>query len=142
MISSQDMAFKDEDINILYNIADVGISTADGEGWGLCTFEQMGVGIPQVVPDIGGYKDYCSSTNTMLVKPAHSYYLPSVYSAVGGEAHVCNPHDVCMAIEEYLNDSEKRKIHGQKAKETVSGYTWSNAVKALVKAIHEEGEDE
>jgi glycosyltransferase involved in cell wall biosynthesis len=142
MISSQDMAFKDEDINILYNIADVGISTADGEGWGLCTFEQMGVGIPQVVPDIGGYKDYCSSSNTMLVKPAHSYYLPSVYSPVGGEAHVCNPHDVCMAIEEYLNDSEKRKIHGQKAKETVSGYTWSNAVKALVKAIHEEGEDE
>ena len=142
MISSQDMAFKDEDINILYNIADVGISTADGEGWGLCTFEQMGVGIPQVVPDIGGYKEYCSSSNTMLVKPAHSYYLPSVYSAVGGEAHVCNPHDVCMAIEEYLNDSEKRKIHGQKAKETVSGYTWSNAVKGLVKAIQEEGDDE
>jgi glycosyltransferase involved in cell wall biosynthesis len=142
MISSQDMAFKDEDINILYNIADVGISTADGEGWGLCTFEQMGVGIPQVVPDIGGYKDYCSSSNTMLVKPAHSYYLPSVYSPVGGEAHVCNPHDVCMAIEEYLNDSEKRKIHGQKAKETVSGYTWSNAVKGLVKAIQEEAEDE
>lgn len=142
MISSQDMAFKDEDINILYNIADVGISTADGEGWGLCTFEQMGVGIPQVVPDIGGYKEYCSSSNTMLVKPAHSYYLPSVYSAVGGEAHVCNPHDVCMAIEEYLNDSEKRKTHGQKAKETVSGYTWSNAVKGLVKAIQEEGDDE
>ena len=142
MISSQDMAFKDEDINILYNIADVGISTADGEGWGLCTFEQMGVGIPQVVPDIGGYKDYCSSTNTMLVKPAHSYYLPSVYSPVGGEAHVCNPHDVCMAIEEYLNDSEKRKIHGQKAKEAVLEYTWSKAVKGLVKAIQEEGDDE
>ena len=142
MISSQDMAFKDEDINILYNIADIGISTADGEGWGLCTFEQMGVGIPQVVPDIGGYKDYCSSNNTMLVKPAHSYYLPSVYSPVGGEAHVCNPHDVCMAIEEYLNDSEKRKVHGQKAKETVLGYTWSKAVKGLVKAIQEEGDDE
>jgi glycosyltransferase involved in cell wall biosynthesis len=142
MISSQDMAFKDEDINILYNIADIGISTADGEGWGLCTFEQMGVGIPQVVPDIGGYKDYCSSNNTMLVKPAHSYYLPSVYSPVGGEAHVCNPHDVCMAIEEYLNDTEKRKVHGQKAKENVLEYTWSKAVKGLVKAIQEEGDDE
>jgi glycosyltransferase involved in cell wall biosynthesis len=141
MISSQDMAFKDEDINVLYNVADVGISTADGEGWGLCTFEQMGVGIPQIVPNIGGYKEYCSKDNSMLVTPAHRYYLPSVFSVVGGEAHVCNPHDVCLAIEEYLNDSEKRKTHGQKAKETVLSYTWPSVTKELVKRINEERED-
>jgi len=141
MISSQDMAFKDEDINVLYNVADIGISTADGEGWGLCTFEQMGVGIPQVVPDIGGYKEYCSPGNSMVVKPSHRYYLPSVYSSVGGEAHACDPHDVCMAIEEYLNDTEKRKLHGQHSKETVLGYTWPKVVKELVKALEDE-EDE
>jgi len=45
MVSSQDMIFKDEDINMFYNVADVGISTADGEGFGLCQFEQMGVGV-------------------------------------------------------------------------------------------------
>lgn len=138
MISSQDMVFKDEDINILYNIADVGISTAEGEGWGLCTFEQMGVGIPQVVPDVGGYKEYCSDENSVVVKPKYRYYLPSVYSPVGGEAHVCDPHDVCMALEEYVNDSEKRKKHGAKAKETVLGYTWEKATKELVQRLEEE----
>jgi glycosyltransferase involved in cell wall biosynthesis len=132
MISSQDMAFKDEDVNILYNIADIGISTADGEGWGLCTFEQMGVGIPQVVPDLGGYKEYCSQENSMIVEPKHRYYLPSIYSPVGGEAHVCDPHDVYLAMEEYLNNPEKRQTHGQKAKETVLTYTWERAVKELV----------
>jgi glycosyltransferase involved in cell wall biosynthesis len=141
MISSQDMVFKDEDINILYNVADIGISTADGEGWGLCTFEQMGIGIPQVVPDLGGYKEYCSKTNSMMVTPKHRYYLPSVYSVVGGEAHVCDPHDVCIAIEEYLNDSEKRKTHGQKAKDTVLEYTWSKATKDLEKCILSEKDD-
>ena len=141
MVSSQDMVFRDEDINVLYNVADVGISTADGEGWGLCTFEQMGVGIPQVVPDLGGYKEYCNSKNSMLVKPKHSYYLPSVYSPVGGEAYVCDPHDVCLAMEEYLNDSEKRKAHGAKAVESVLAYTWSNAVMELVKRIEEEREE-
>lgn len=141
MISSQDMAFKDEDINILYNVADVGISTAEGEGWGLCTFEQMGVGVPQVVPDLGGYKEYCSSDTSMLVKPKHTYYLPSVYSPVGGEAHVCDPHDVCLAIEEYLNDSDKRRSHGKKAKEAILKYTWPEAVKGLVKALAEEMEE-
>jgi glycosyltransferase involved in cell wall biosynthesis len=138
MVSSQDMVFRDEDINVLYNVADVGISTADGEGWGLCTFEQMGVGIPQIVPDLGGYKEYCSKDNSMIVKPAHRYYLPSVYSAVGGEAQVCDPHDVCVAMEEYLNDSEKRARHGQKAKDKVISYTWETATRELVSRLQEE----
>ena len=142
MISSQDMVFKDEDINVLYNIGDVGISTAEGEGWGLCTFEQMGVGVPQIVPDIGGYREFCNSSNSVLVKPAYSYYLPGVYSPVGGEARVCDPHDVCLALEEYVNDSSKREQHGAKAKETVHTYTWERAVAELVKCLNTEREEE
>jgi len=141
MISSQDMVFKDEDINILYNIADVGISAAEGEGWGLCTFEQMGVGIPQVVPDIGGYKEFCTADNSALVKPQYSYYLPSVYSPVGGEAHVCDPHDICLGLEEYLNDSDKKAKHGAKAKEKVLSYTWEKAVADLVKCLEAERDE-
>ena len=141
MISSQDMVFKDEDINVLYNIADVGISTAEGEGWGLCTFEQMGVGIPQVVPDIGGYKEFCRTDNSVPVKPKYSYYLPSIYSPVGGEAHVCDPHDVCVALEEYLNDSSKKAKHGAKAKETVLSYTWEKVTAELVKCLETERDD-
>jgi glycosyltransferase involved in cell wall biosynthesis len=142
MISSNDMAFKDEDINILYNIADVGLSTAEGEGWGLCTFEQMGVGIPQVVPDVGGYKEYCNQDNSVIVKPKWRYYLPSVYSPVGGEARVCDPHDICLALEEYVNDSEKKLRHGARAKETVLGYTWERATRDLMKRLEEERLDE
>ena len=138
MISSQDMVFKDEDINVLYNIADVGISTAEGEGWGLCTFEQMGVGIPQVVPDIGGYKEYCNPGNSVMVKPKYRYYMPSVYSPVGGEAQACDPHDVCLALEEYVNDTTKKLSHGAKAKETVLKYTWSTVTEELVKRLKEE----
>jgi glycosyltransferase involved in cell wall biosynthesis len=141
MISSNDMVFKDEDINILYNIADVGVSTAEGEGWGLCTFEQMGVGIPQVVPDVGGYKEFCTPENSVIVKPKMSYYLPGVQSPVGGEAHLCDPHDICLALEEYVNDSEKKKRHGAKAKENVLGYTWERATKDLLKRLEQEREE-
>lgn len=141
MLSSTDMNFKDEDINMFYNAADLGISTADGEGWGLCHFEQMGVGVPQVVPDIGGFKEFCSSTNTVLVKPKHRYYLPTAFSPVGGEAHVCDPHDVCLGIEEYLLNSEKREAHGRAARETVMGYTWERACSGLVKHLKRELED-
>jgi glycosyltransferase involved in cell wall biosynthesis len=135
IVASQDMAFKDEEINMFYNAADVGITTADGEGWGLCQFEQMGVGVPQVVPDIGGFKEFCTADNSVLVKPKHRYYLPAIQCPVGGEAEVCDPHDVCLAMEEYLLNSEKRGVHGARAKEKVVGYTWERACETLVKRL-------
>lgn len=138
MVAAQDMVYKDEDVNMFYNLADIGISTAEGEGWGLCQFEQMGVGVPQVVPDIGGFKEFCSSENTILVKPKHRYYLPTVYSPVGGEAMACDPHDICLGIEEYLMDSEKRAAHGKKARDAVLGYTWERATTRLVKRLEDE----
>jgi len=138
IITAQNMSFKDEDINLFYNAADAGISTADGEGWGLCQFEQMGVGVPQVVPDIGGFKEFCNKDNTILVKPKNRYYLPTVFSPVGGEAHACDPHDVCLAIEELLLDSDKRQAMGKKSKETVMSYTWEKAATRLIKRLEEE----
>ncbi len=141
MLSSTDMTFKDEDINMFYNAADIGITTADGEGWGLCHFEQMGVGVPQVVPDIGGFKEFCSPNNTVLVKPKHRYYLPTAFSPVGGEAHVCDPHDICLGIEEYLLNSDKKEAHGRAARESILGYTWERACAGLVKQLKRELED-
>jgi glycosyltransferase involved in cell wall biosynthesis len=135
MLTSQDMNFRDEDINMFYNIADVGVSTADGEGWGLCSFEQMGVGVPQVVPGIGGYNEFCSSDNSVVVKPSSRYYLPLAYCPVGGEAEVCSPHDICLGMEEYLLDSDKKKKHGQAARAKVLEYTWEKATETLVKRL-------
>lgn len=141
MVSSQDMIFKDEDVNMFYNLADVGINTADGEGWGLCNFEQMGCGIPQIVPDIGGFKEFASSENSMIVKPKYRYYHPTAHSPVGGEAEVCDPHDICLAMEEYLMDSEKKNNHGKKARETVLSYTWEKAATRLIKRLQDEKEE-
>ncbi len=141
MVSAQDMIFKDEDVNMFYNLADVGINTADGEGWGLCNFEQMGCGIPQVVPNIGGFKEFCSPENSVLVKPKYRFYHPMAHSPVGGEAEACDPHDVCLAIEEYLMDSDKRINHGKKARETVLSYTWEKAATRLIKRLEDEKQE-
>ncbi|MGQ9642354.1 MAG: glycosyltransferase family 4 protein [Ignavibacterium sp.] len=40
-----------EALNLLYNATDVGINTAQGEGWGLTNFEHARIGVPQVVPN-------------------------------------------------------------------------------------------
>ena len=109
---------------------------------GLCQFEQMGVGIPQVVPDIGGFKEFCLPNNSILVKPSVRYYVPNGFSPVGGEAHACQPHDVCVAMEEYLLNSEKRVEHGKKARESVLEYTWSKSCETLIKRLRAVLEDD
>ena len=142
IVTAQNMSFKDEEINMFYNAADVGISTSDGEGWGMCQFEQMGVGVPQVVPDIGGYKEFCKPDNSVLVKPTVRYYLPNAFSPVGGEAMACEPHAVCMAMEEYLLNSDKKEAHGKAARDTVLGYTWEKSCEVLVKRLLAAKEDD
>jgi len=142
IITSQNMSFRDEEINLFYNAADVGISTPEGEGWGLCQFEQMGVGVPQVIPDVGGFKEYCTPQNSSLVKPTVRYYLPNGFCPVGGEAMACQPHDVCVAMEEYLLNTDKRVDHGKKARETVLEYTWPKACETLVKRLLAINEDD
>lgn len=142
MVSSQDLTFRDEEINMMYNMANVGINSADGEGWGLCNFEQMGVGIPQVVPNIGGFKEFCNKDNTVMVETKNRYYLPTVYSVVGGEGNAVDPHDLCMGMEEYVLDSEKLEAYGKKAREDVLKYTWERAVEPLIKRLRQEKDDE
>jgi len=135
IVTSQNMNFKDEEINLFYNSADVGVSASDGEGWGLCNFEQMGVGVPQVIPDIGGFKEFCSTENSVIVKPTVRYYIPNGFSPVGGEAHACNPHDFCVGMEEYLLNTEMREEHGKRAREKVLDYTWKKSSEILLKRL-------
>ena len=142
IITAQNMSFKDDEINMFYNAADVGISTADGEGWGLCQFEQMGVGVPQVVPDIGGYKEFCTAENSVLVKPTVRYYLPTAFSPVGGEAWACDPHAVCLAMEEYVLNSTKKEAHGAAARAKVLEYTWEKSCEVLIRRLHAAKEDD
>jgi glycosyltransferase involved in cell wall biosynthesis len=141
LLSNNDMVYRDEDINLFYNLADIGISAADGEGWGLCNFEQMGVGVPQVVPDIGGFKEFCNKDNSVIVKPKHRFYHPGAHSPVGGEAEACDPHDLCIGIEEYLLDTEKRIKHGEAAKKTVLQYTWQKVTETFIRRLNQEFED-
>jgi glycosyltransferase involved in cell wall biosynthesis len=142
MVSSRDMCFKDNEINIFYNMADVGISCAEGEGFGLCTFEGMGVGVPQIVPDIIGYKEYCTEENSIIVPTSERYYLPTIYSPVGGEAKTVSPKNIAAAMEKYFLEEDLRSIHGARAKLAIVTYTWKKAVSSLVKRLEQLDEDD
>jgi glycosyltransferase involved in cell wall biosynthesis len=114
----------------------VGITAAEGEGFGLCQFEAMGVGIPQIVPNVGGFRDFCKDgVNSRAVEPARRYYLALSASPVGGMSELVDSHDLMIAAEDYVLDSELRTKHGKRARETVLAYEWKKEVEALRKVI-------
>ena len=141
LITSKDTCYKDEDINMLYNCGDAGISCAEGEGFGLCTFEQMSLGIPQVVPQINGYSEYCTPDNSMMVKPKLRYYVPQSHNTVTGQAEMVDPEDVSKAMERYVFDEDMRNVHGKLGKELATKYSWENCTAILFKRLQALEED-
>jgi glycosyltransferase involved in cell wall biosynthesis len=135
LITANATCYKDEDINLLNNCGNVGVSCAEGEGFGLCSFEQMAVGVPQIVPEINGYTEYCTPDNSTLVKPHSRYYVPMVQNIVTGEAQAVDPSDVAKAMEQYVFNEDLCKLHGKLAKETVAEYTWEKCCAPLIKRL-------
>jgi glycosyltransferase involved in cell wall biosynthesis len=126
----------DEDTNILYNVADIGINTCDGEGFGLCQFEQAAVGVPQVVPRLGGFQDFFDASCAELIEPCLAYYVDNTRDAVAGEALLCNYRDFADAIERYYLDPARRAAHGAAARaRIVGGYGWEGIAAEFIEQM-------
>jgi len=130
----------DFDINVMYNVGNIGINTCDGEGFGLCNFEQAGVGIPQIVPNIGGFKDFFVKGKTsLLIDPKWSYYCDHSRDFVAGEAEICDINDYVSALEYYYNNPEVVEAHGKLCRENIlKNYSWAQKGKKLYDIIVEE----
>lgn len=125
VVPGKAQSLSDEETNILYNAADVGINTCDGEGFGLCNFEQAAVGIPQIVPRIGGFVHYLDDTTSIMVQPRLNIYVDSTRDGVGGEAQLSLPDDYADAIVRYWRSEQLRRRHGAAARKLiVSRFEW------------------
>jgi glycosyltransferase involved in cell wall biosynthesis len=87
----------DEGINQLYNAADIGINTSDGEGFGLCQLEHMLTGAPQVVMDIGSYRTFLDETTAVFVPPGDDVYFAGAMP-LGGWAPSFTADSVASAM--------------------------------------------
>ena len=106
--------WSDEAINQLYNAADIGINTSDGEGFGLCQLEHMYTGAPQIVTDVGAYRDFLNTSVAEFI-PAngksyfaggmpHGFSSPTFASedvAKAIDATIQTLHEKRQAVQEY-----------------------------------------
>jgi glycosyltransferase involved in cell wall biosynthesis len=115
----------DDETNVLYNLADVGINTCDGEGFGLCNFEQAAIGIPQIVPRIGGFVHFFDDSCAIMVDPVTSVYVDTTRDGVGGEAQLGRASDYADALLRYYDDAALRGRHGRAARARItSKFGW------------------
>jgi glycosyltransferase involved in cell wall biosynthesis len=87
----------DEGINQLYNAADIGINTSDGEGFGLCQLEHMVTGAPQVVTDVGSYRSFLSEETAVFIPRGDDAYFAGAMP-VGGWAPTFSHESVATAM--------------------------------------------
>lgn len=135
LVTPKEMNYQDEEIGRFYKIADVGVSTADGEGFGLCSFEQMGQGVPQVLTNVVGHREYAKPDNSILVDASFRGYLPLCMSTIGGETRAVDYRAFSKAMETYVFNEELRILHGANAKETVKKYTWPSVTSGFIKRL-------
>jgi len=101
--------WSDEAINQLYNVADIGINTSDGEGFGLCQLEHMYTGAPQIVTDVGSYKTFLDTNVAEFVKTNGRCYFAGGMP-FGVWAPTFSMDDVATAMEETIARlAEKKK---------------------------------
>jgi glycosyltransferase involved in cell wall biosynthesis len=75
LVDTSAKALPDAAINELYNAADIGVNTSDGEGFGLCQIEHLYTGAPQLVTDIGTYRSFMDESVCGFIKPKDRIYF-------------------------------------------------------------------
>lgn len=100
----------DDGINGLYNIADIGVNTSDGEGYGLCQLEHMYTGAPQVVTDIGSYRSFLDEKVAEFVAPGDRVYFGGGMP-LGSYTHSFHSSDVASAMGRILNTLKEKKAN-------------------------------
>lgn len=119
----------DRDINVLYSACDIGLNTCEGEGFGLCQFEHMAVGCPQVAPNIGGFREFMNNGNSTPVDARWFYHIDKQRDGIGGRAEVADPKDYADAIWKYYTNPALVEKHGKKARrEILQHYRWETVV--------------
>jgi glycosyltransferase involved in cell wall biosynthesis len=125
----------DRDINILYNACDVGLNTADGEGFGLCGFEGLAIGKAQISSYVGGMREFLNDNIAILVHPKLNIYLENRNnntSGIGGISELCDPHDFAEAFWKYLSSPELMQKHATRGRQHImTNYRWEDLVKYL-----------
>lgn len=124
----------DELLNKIYNACDVGINTANGEGWGLVSFEHASCKKPLVLPNHTSFGDIWKGS-ALLANVAAWIYDKDL----SVERGIVDVHDVAEKLTQLYED----KTHYNEVAEACyrvtqnPAYRWDRIADAFNKAVEE-----
>ena len=125
-----------DDVNRIYNAADLVLSTTLGEGWGLSMTEAMATKTPVVAPDNTSFTEMGAMNRVKLIPSGAD---PSMWIVKEGDNERIRPlMDVkaaADAIEAIMDGKEKPNVEA--AFQWVSNLTWSNICKQWIAVVDE-----
>jgi glycosyltransferase involved in cell wall biosynthesis len=95
--------FSDEQLNLLYNGCDVGITTTTGEGWGMVSFEHAATRAVQIVPRHTSLADLWDGA-AEFVEPFTKLTYPGNLT----EGHLVSSDAVATALQHVYADRQHR----------------------------------
>lgn len=113
--------FSDEQLNLLYNACDVGLTTTTGEGWGMVSFEHAATRAAQIVPRHTSL-EYLWQGAAEFVEPVMKLTYPGNLT----EGHIVAPEGVAVALEKLYANVEYRNTLAEAAyrNATKADYDW------------------
>lgn len=91
--------FSDEQLNLLYNACDVGITTTTGEGWGMISFEHAATRAAQIIPRHTSLAQLWAES-AEFIDPVMKLTYPGNLT----EAHIVTPASVAAALQRLYTD--------------------------------------
>ena len=122
----------DEQLNLIYNAVDIGINTANGEGWGLVPFEHAMCKKPQIVPAHTSCQDIWKDKGLLIDVAAWV-----TDKDLGVERGVINYKHAAELIQKLYEDEAYRKKVGDDCYQVTQNpsYRWDKIAEGFTKAM-------
>ncbi len=110
-----------ERLNVLYNAADLFVTTSRGEGWGLTISEALACGVPVVAQNVSAIPENVGPGGVLL-EPERLLTVPA-----GHDLWLPNIEAFTQAIAELRGDPARLAALGEAGRKHVSQYRWETA---------------
>jgi glycosyltransferase involved in cell wall biosynthesis len=123
-------------LNLIYNSADVFLTTARGEGWGLSVTEAISCGLPVVAPDHTSFREILRDGRGVLVPPEK---YPVFQMADNEQPRWAADVDaMAEAVVALLKDRGSASAIGKKGLEYARAISWQDHVSPLWRKLFDE----
>lgn len=115
-----------EDLNRIYNCADVCVSTSTGEGWGLTTTEAMAAGTPFIGPNNTVFPEILGGGKRgFLVESGGPDLWVTFYGISDTPRELCSTTGMVDALKQVYQFRHIAKHRAKLAREWTENHTWS-----------------